>query len=150
MNRGSLLIDFGTNSEIALWDGRSLWVTSAAGGPAFEGCGIGCGTPAEPGAICRVTRPRSDRPAALEFQTIDDEKPRGLCGSGLVDLIACLLESGKLTRIGRFSAEVPRGGIVLLNGDRQPLVLTKRDVDIFQRAKAAIFAGVRSCCRRLP
>ena len=82
-------------------------------------------------------------PAALEFRTIDDEKPRGLCGSGIVDLIACLLESGKLTRIGRFSAEVPRGGIVLLNGDRQPLVLTKRDVDIFQRAKAAIFAGVR-------
>ncbi|MGO9529868.1 MAG: ASKHA domain-containing protein [Syntrophobacteraceae bacterium] len=141
--RGSLLIDFGTNSEIALWDSRSLWVTSAAGGPAFEGCGIGCGTPAEPGAIYRVTRPRSDCLAALEFQTIDDEKPLGLCGSGLVDLIACLLESGKLTSIGRFSAEVPRGGIVLLNGDRRPLVLTKRDVDIFQRAKAAIFAGVR-------
>src|SRR5208337_1231786 len=63
--RGSLLIDFGTNSEIALWDGRSLWVTSAAGGPAFEGCGIGCGTPAEPGAIYAVSRPRSDRPATL-------------------------------------------------------------------------------------
>jgi len=141
--RGSLLIDFGTNSEIALWDGRSLWVTSAAGGPAFEGCGIGCGTPAEPGAIYAVSRPRSDRPATLEFQTIDDEKPRGLCGSGIVDLIACLLESGKLTRIGRFSAAVPRGRIVLSNGDRQPLVLTKSDVDIFQRAKAAIFAGVR-------
>ena len=186
---GSLLIDFGTNSEIALWDGRSLWVTSAAGGPAFEGCGIGCGCPAEPGAIYAVSRPAcleyrvpvhcrdtektqieqnqrwsqdletaiAINPAnpgledcsphlcgkRLEFQTIDDEKPRGLCGSGIVDLIACLLESGKLTSVGRFSVEVPREGIVLLNEDRPPLVLTKRDVDIFQRAKAAIFAGVR-------
>ena len=146
---GSLLIDFGTNSEIALWDGRSLWVTSAAGGPAFEGCGIGCGTPAEPGAIYAVDwrsaykAHKAYSPAALEFRTIDDEKPRGLCGSGIVDLIACLLESGQLTSIGRFSDEVPREGIVLLNGDRPPLVLTKRDVDIFQRAKAAIFAGVR-------
>jgi uncharacterized 2Fe-2S/4Fe-4S cluster protein (DUF4445 family) len=58
---GSLLVDFGTNSEIALWDGRQLWVTSAAGGPAFEGWGISCGMPAEPGAIyragCKVTLP---------------------------------------------------------------------------------------------
>ena len=50
---GNLLIDFGTNSEMALWDGTTLWVTSAAGGPAFEGCGIKCGMPAEPGAIYR-------------------------------------------------------------------------------------------------
>ncbi len=49
-----LLIDFGTNSEIALWDGHKLWVTSAPGGPAFEGWGIGYGMPAEPGAIYRV------------------------------------------------------------------------------------------------
>ncbi len=49
-----LLIDFGTNSEIALWDGKLLWVTSAAGGPAFEGCGITCGMPAEAGAIYRA------------------------------------------------------------------------------------------------
>ena len=156
---GALFIDFGTNSELALWDGESLWVTSAAGGPAFEGCGIGCGTPAEPGAIyrVRVSEPgartfgnpghaflTSDVPGLdLELQTIDDEPPRGLCGSGIVDLIACLVESGKLTNIGRFSADVPNGKIVLLDGDRQPLLLTKRDVDIFQRAKAAVFAAAR-------
>jgi len=156
---GTLFIDFGTNSELALWDGKSLWVASAAGGPAFEGCGIGCGTPAEPGAVYRVSvsepgaRARGNPAHAiltsnvpgldLELQTIEDEPPRGLCGSGIVDLIACLVESGKLTSIGRFSAEVPNGRIVLLNGDREPLLLTKRDVDIFQRAKAAIFAATR-------
>ncbi|MGA2401690.1 MAG: ASKHA domain-containing protein, partial [Syntrophobacteraceae bacterium] len=143
---GTLLIDFGTNSEVALWDGGSLWVTSAAGGPAFEGCGVGCGTPAEPGAIYRVRL--SGRTSAqfaddIEFLTIDDEKPRGLCGSGIVDLIACLLKSGRLTSIGRFSPGISDGRIVILNGDTLSLQLTKRDVDIFQRAKAAIFAAVR-------
>ena len=165
---GTLLVDFGTNSELALWDGQSLWVTSAAGGPAFEGCGINCGTSGGPGAIYRVklssenaasAKLRADpgasnsKPAGsilhhgaspdFEFLTIDDAPPKGLCGSGIVDLVACLLRSGKLTNIGRFSAEVPNEMVVLLNGDQRPLVLTKRDVDIFQRAKAAIFAAVK-------
>jgi uncharacterized 2Fe-2S/4Fe-4S cluster protein (DUF4445 family) len=159
---GALFIDFGTNSEIAFWDGESLWVTSAAGGPAFEGCGIGCGIPCEPGAVYHVGWPGQavwfENPASgdhrpmvfknnvlgleLEFRTIDNENPLGFCGSGIVDLIACLLESGKLTRIGRFSPEVPNGVIEVLNGSGKPLLLRKRDVDIFQRAKAAIFAGV--------
>ncbi len=50
---GGLFIDFGTNSEIALWDGRTLWVTSAAGGPAFERSGISCGLPMAPGLSIR-------------------------------------------------------------------------------------------------
>src|SRR5208337_4415941 len=119
-----------------------------AGGPAFEGCGINCGIPAEPGAIYRVGEsgrggfaPISE--LDLEFRTIDDEKPKGLCGSGIVDLMACLLRSGKLTSIGRFSPELSEQRIVLLNGDQGPLVVTKRDVDVFQRAKGAIFAAVK-------
>jgi len=160
---GTLLIDFGTNSEIALWDGECLWVTSAAGGPAFEGCGISCGIPAEPGAIYQVRELAGDWQwsaeargnsgdsilesdglgLGLEFRTVDHEKPRGFCGSGIIDLIACLLRSGKLTSIGRFSAEVSGGSIVVLIGNRVQLLLTKRDVDVFQRAKAAISAAVR-------
>ncbi|MEI7609137.1 MAG: ASKHA domain-containing protein, partial [Rhodospirillaceae bacterium] len=50
----ALLVDFGTNTEIALWDGAALWVAAAAGGPAFEGSGISCGLPAEAGAVHRV------------------------------------------------------------------------------------------------
>lgn len=165
---GSLLIDFGTNSEIALWDGEALWVTSAAGGPAFEGCGISCGVPAESGAICRVlgrngheegsengrdfgeTRGSFETGSAahspihlsLAFDTIDGENPTGVCGSGIVDLIACLVESGKLTKTGRFAPDVPKDGIVFLDGGHK-LILTRRDVDIFQRAKGAINAAVR-------
>lgn len=54
---GSLLIDCGTNAEIALWDGNVLWATSAAGGPAFEGSGVGCGMPAEGGRFSRSIFP---------------------------------------------------------------------------------------------
>jgi uncharacterized 2Fe-2S/4Fe-4S cluster protein (DUF4445 family) len=135
---GGLLIDFGTNSEMALWDGRILRVTSAAGGPAFEGSGISCGVPADPGAIYRI----SLRNGVPDFAVIGDSEPRGLCGSGLVDLIAGLVKSGRLTNKGRFVPDVPNGGFVLARGEHA-IVLTKRDVDVFQRAKAAIGAGIQ-------
>ena len=88
---GSLLIDFGTNSEMALWDGETLWVTSAAGGPAFESSGMQCGMPAEPGAIYRVLRQQEGE---MDFQVIGGSEAKGLCGSGLVDLIALLCRLG--------------------------------------------------------
>lgn len=166
---GTLLIDFGTNSEVALWDGKSLWVTSAAGGPAFEGCGISCGMPAESGAIYQVrslnggdrgssgvsgsTSSRDDTDKGTGYpmpispgltlysRTIDGENPAGLCGSGIVDVIACLVRSGKLTSMGRFSPDVGQKGLTLFNGERN-LVLTKKDVDAFQRAKAAVSAAI--------
>jgi uncharacterized 2Fe-2S/4Fe-4S cluster protein (DUF4445 family) len=72
-SRAALLIDFGTNSEIALWDGSRLWVTSAAGGPAFEGCGLSCGMPAESGAIYRVEGEEASPHFA--FHVIDDAGP---------------------------------------------------------------------------
>jgi uncharacterized 2Fe-2S/4Fe-4S cluster protein (DUF4445 family) len=136
---GSLLIDFGTNSEMSLWDGNRLWVTSAAGGPAFEGCGISCGTPAEPGAIWRVTD--SEPAGELAFDVIGGAEPRGLCGSGLVDLLACLVRKGALNSKGQFASSVPEGGFPLRPGNRE-LVLTKADIDTFQRAKAAIGTGI--------
>ena len=135
---GGLLIDFGTNSEMALWDGRVLRVTSAAGGPAFEGSGISCGAPVAPGAIHRV---RFDS-GGLDFAVISDSEPRGLCGSGLVDLIAGLVRSGSLTHKGQFAPHVPRNGFAITRGG-QAMVLTKRDVDLFQQAKAAIGTGIQ-------
>jgi uncharacterized 2Fe-2S/4Fe-4S cluster protein (DUF4445 family) len=116
---GCLLIDFGTNSEIALWDGRVLRVTSAAGGPAFEGNGVSCGAPAEPGAIYRV----SLRNGALDY--------------------AVIVRSGRLTCRGQFAPHGPPGEVILGRGE-QALVLTKKDVDVFQRAKAAIGAGTQA------
>ena len=139
----ALFVDFGTNSEMALWDGRVLWVTSAAGGPAFEGCGISSGMPAEPGAIYRIdihTDP-------FHVKVIDDAEPMGICGSGLVDLIAGLLKRGTLSEIGRLDEKIPGDGVAIADGS-PALRLLKRDVDIFQRAKAAIGTGVRTLCLR--
>ena len=104
---GGLLIDFGTNSEMALWDGQTLWVTSAAGGPAFESCGMQCGMPAEPGAIYRFGGLQdSDE---VHFQVLGGGEAKGFCGSGLVDLIACLRDSGELTSAGSFRSHQPQG-----------------------------------------
>lgn len=142
---GGLLIDFGTNSEMALWDGQTLWVSSAAGGPAFESSGMQCGMPAEPGAIYRFGKAAGAD--VLHFEVLGGGDARGFCGSGLVDLIACLRESGELTRTGGFAHAAQRDGYVVLETE-PPIRLTKKDVDAFQRAKAAIGAGIGALLAR--
>ncbi len=140
---GALLVDVGTNSEIALWDGQTLWVTSAAGGPAFEGSGISCGLPGEPGAVHRVRQTNG----IFEVEVIGGQEPRGLCGSGLVDVIAELLQAGFLTTKGRFTPPVPEGRFTL-GPVATNLGVTLADVDVFQRAKAALGAGIQVLANR--
>lgn len=135
---GSLLIDFGTNSEIALWDGAVLWSTSAAGGPAFEGSGTRCGMPAEAGAIYQMTM-QTD---ILECAVIGNGQSYGICGSGLVDLIACLIRSGTLTATGKFAPMIPSQGFTIVH-DEQTISIPRTDIDVFQRAKAAIGVGIQ-------
>jgi uncharacterized 2Fe-2S/4Fe-4S cluster protein (DUF4445 family) len=138
----ALMVDFGTNSEIALWTGSALWVTAAAGGPAFEaGAGRG-GMPAEAGAIYRIAFDDGGRAQAA---ILGDDQARGLCGSGLVDLVAGLRRKGTLKVTGKFAdaGEAFRFAV----GERT-LRLDWRDVDALQRAKGAIGAGISVLCRR--
>ena len=137
----ALLMDFGTNSEIALWYGHRFWVTSVAGGPAFDGCGISCGMPAGSGAIFRIVR--DDAGTGFRYDVMGKEAPKGICGSGLVDAIAMLRKKGLLMPSGRFKRNVKSEAVVIID-ERAVIELKKRDVDTFQRAKAAIGAGV-SC-----
>lgn len=130
----SLLIDFGTNTEIALWDGAHLWVASAAGGPAFEGCGISLGMPAEFGAIYSLFPVDDDK--KYDFAVTSGAQPRGFCGSGLIDLIAYLINSKDINAKGLISRSDSTDGIAVL--EEYQLRLKKRDIDIFQRAKSAI------------
>ncbi len=140
----ALLLDFGTNSEIALWDGQRLWVSSAAGGPAFDGCGLSCGIPALPGAIYRVKNDGS--PNGFHCRVIGEISPKGICGSGLVDVISILVKNETLMPSGNFSGKTEsKSGINL--DDHGNILLKKRDIDAFQRAKAAIGAGF-SCILR--
>lgn len=145
-----LLIDFGTNAEIALWDGETLWVTSAACGPAFEGSGIQCGVPAEPGAIYRFHPGVPDGTGPdIRYEVIGGGAATGICGSGLVDLIACLRDHGRLAPTGGFTGTVNGEGYLVQARDGRPGIrLTKGDVDMFQRAKAAIAVGVRTLMDR--
>jgi uncharacterized 2Fe-2S/4Fe-4S cluster protein (DUF4445 family) len=135
-----LLIDYGTNSEIALWDGTRLWVTSAPGGPAFEGWGIRYGMPAEPGAIYRVDELNGDSTPMVHV--VGGGAARGICGSGIVDIVANLVRAGHLSNKGKLAEGMQDLGFVVAQG-LPDIVLNNRDVDVFQRAKAAIGAGVR-------
>ena len=136
---GSLLLDVGTNTELALWDGATLHVTSVPGGSAFEGVGIRFGMAAEPGAIDRVIpNPNGE---GFVCETRGGLPARGLCGSGLLDAVAVLLEAGILRPSGRF---VPSPGSqgYRLDPALPRSAITAADVDAIQRAKAATAAAI--------
>ncbi len=141
----SLLIDFGTNSELAFWDGKDLCVTSASGGPAFEGSGIQCGMSYGPGAVNRVT---VDSRRKMQLEVVSGAKACGICGSGLIDIIAHLLELGIVDERGRFADESWEQKYIL-SKEHSNIFITKRDIDLFQRAKAAIGGGIQKLCDRV-
>jgi len=150
--RVRLFVDVGTNCEIVLSDGERVFATAAPAGPAFEGAQIRCGMRAAPGAIEGVKI--SDDDVAL--QVIGDVLPVGLCGSGLVDAVAALLQVGLLDGsgrlLGREAAEVLRPGLAdrlqTVGEERvfalaEGVYLSQRDVRELQFAKAAIATGWR-------
>lgn len=134
---GALLIDVGTNTEIALWDGETVHVTSVPGGPAFESGGVGFGMPAEPGAICAVRRAGT----GFELDVIGGGTARGFCGSGLLDAVAVMLEAGILKPSGRFATPCGAEGY-RLDPANPRTAITGNAVDAFQRAKAATAAAI--------
>jgi uncharacterized 2Fe-2S/4Fe-4S cluster protein (DUF4445 family) len=131
--RGNFLfIDLGTNGEIVLKAGRRLVTTSTAAGPAFEGMSISCGMPALSGAIYKA-----EHNGVLKVQTLGNGPAKGICGTGLIDLIAVFLARGEIE---------PRGAI--RNREKKirvagQIVLTQEDVRQLQLACAAVKAGVR-------
>lgn len=143
----ALLVDIGTNAEIALSGPGGLVVSSAAAGPAFEGFGISSGGPWAEGAIERVEMRGDD----VEPIVAGGGEPRWLCGSGLVSTIALLRRLGHLTADGRMVPDGPLGArfarraeIMAFNLGRNadgPYLL-QTDVRAFQTAKAAVAASV--------
>ncbi len=127
-----LLADIGTNGEIALWRNDKLTVCSTAAGPAFEGAGISSGMRGEPGAIDSVETDGE----TLILHTIADAPPKGICGSGLIDAVACSLELGLIDESG------------YMENDRveiaENIFLTQEDVRAVQLAKSAICAGIET------
>lgn len=126
-----LFIDLGTNGEIVLKKGARTTTTSTAAGPAFEGMNITCGMLAVPGAVCAARWEDG-----LAARTIDDAPARGVCGTGLVDILAAGLRHRLISADGRILA-VSRS-IPIARG----ISLTQRDVRNLQLAVAAIRTGV--------
>ena len=155
----SLLLDVGTNTEIFLGGAEGLTSCSCASGPAFEGGHIRHGMKAVTGAIERVTLdPTSYR---ARYETIGDVKPRGLCGSAMIDAVAELWSHGVIDGTGKFNKDLDtpllretdgKTEFVLVPGDEsatgRDIVVTQRDVNEVQRAKAAIYAGCSLLMRR--
>lgn len=141
---GTVFIDLGTNGEIVLRTADGLLAASAAAGPAFEGGAIENGMRAEPGAVERARY--SD--GRLTVETVSGAPAQGICGSGLLDLAAALLDAGVLDAEGRMRAAGPLGDRVRVHGDQLAfdvapgVVLTQRDVRALQLAKAAIRAAL--------
>ena len=127
-----LLADIGTNGEIALWHEGQLYCCSTAAGPAFEGAGISMGMGGSSGAIDRV----AVRDGKITAHVIGETAPRGICGSGVVDAVACLLETGLMDETGYIEEE---SAVIA-----EPVVFTQNDVRMVQLAKSAIHAGIRT------
>ena len=127
-----LFLDLGTNGEIVLKAGEELIATSTAAGPAFEGMNISCGMPALPGAIFSA-----EDTGSIQASTIGNGPAQGVCGTGLIDLMAIFLAR----------AEILPGGAIQNPDKRLPvapgIVLTQDDVRQMQLACAAIKSGIR-------
>ncbi|MDR1701690.1 MAG: ASKHA domain-containing protein [Sporomusaceae bacterium] len=151
----SLLIDIGTNGEMALGAGDWLMTCSCSAGPAFEGSGITFGMRAMHGAIERL----EIEPETYEvaYSTINDTEPVGICGSGLIDCIAKLRRAGIIDRAGKFQTDLKTGR--LRQGDsgwefvlvwqhetaiNKDIIISEADIKNLLRAKGAIFAGITS------
>ena len=134
-----LFIDVGTNSEIALGSNERVVATAAPAGPAFEAAQIRCGMRAAEGAIEGV----KIRDGELELQVIGDVAPVGICGSGLVDCVAEMVQAGLLDHSGRFTDDPRMTKIgeerVFMLADN--VYLSQRDVRELQFAKASIATG---------
>jgi uncharacterized 2Fe-2S/4Fe-4S cluster protein (DUF4445 family) len=147
----SLLVDLGTNGEIILGNRDWMASVSCASGPAFEGAGVKFGIRAMKGAIEHV----SVDPATSEVthSTIGNVPPRGICGSGIVDVMTAMVSTGALDFAGKFRSGHSRvrtgeegPEYVLVPADRsgigRDIVITQHDVDYFMDSKAAACGAI--------
>ncbi len=136
----SLLLDIGTNGEVALHSHGKILSTSTAAGPAFEGSELSCGMAAVAGAVNSVYTIDGE----IQVTTIGEAKPTGICGSGVIDALALMKSSGAMDETG-YIEEGPFTEIVDgVNAFRvcDGVYITQKDVRNIQTAKAAIAAGV--------
>jgi len=164
-----LIIDVGTNGELAMGNKDRLLSSSCATGPALEGAHIKFGMRAALGAIERV-RIDADN-SGVDFKVIGDSdwksksgnvKAKGICGSGIIDAVAELYRNGVIDKSGRFQKELPSPRLIALDGKPEfviawkdetsigkEITITQQDVRNVQLAKGALYAGAKLMMKKL-
>ena len=149
----SLFIDIGTNGEVVLGNNSFLMACACSAGPAFEGGGIECGMRASTGAIEKVSIDPST--GLARCATVGNVRPRGICGSGMIDLVAGLFLTGWIDAAGKFDRMRPcsairvegrRATYTLATAEEsetgKPLIVTETDIENIIRTKASIYSAV--------
>jgi uncharacterized 2Fe-2S/4Fe-4S cluster protein (DUF4445 family) len=147
------LIDVGTNGEIAIGNNEWIVCCSTSAGPAFEGGGIKWGMRATKGAIEKI----EIKDGYVHYETIGKAKPRGICGSGLIDCLYELVRNGIIGQDGKFNPTVKDKRIVVDNDGpqyilaypeetetRQTVTITDTDIGNLIKSKGAVFAALKS------
>lgn len=148
----SLLLDLGTNGEMAIGNKNQIITCSTAAGPAFEGSNIKYGIGGVKGAICKV-----DLEKDIIYDTIGNDNPIGICGSGVLDIVAQLLKYNVIDETGRLCDQDEikddklksklvnnnmKEFVLFKNDDKDIISITQKDIREVQLAKAAIRAGI--------
>jgi uncharacterized 2Fe-2S/4Fe-4S cluster protein (DUF4445 family) len=147
------LIDVGTNAEVVIGNNKWMLSCSASAGPAFEGGDTKCGMRATRGAIQKA----EINNGKLVYETIGKTRPRGICGSGLIDLIYELARNRIIDIDGKFLRSLQDKRLIEENGELeyivafpeetetgQMLVIAQTDIDNIMRSKGAMFASIKS------
>lgn len=140
----TLMVDIGTNGEMVLGNRERMIACSTAAGPALEGANIQFGMRGTEGAIDHVRMEDGE----LICSVIGGGPAKGICGSGLIDAVAVLLEAGLLNRRGRILLDTERDGQRVVDL-RDGVYLTQEDIRQVQMAKGAVCAGVRLMAEQL-
>ncbi|WP_029323982.1 ASKHA domain-containing protein [Butyrivibrio sp. AE3004] len=144
-----MLIDLGTNGEMAVADSEKISVCSTAAGPVFEGGGITCGMAGITGAIEHVSITnaaeffsKEDNKDSIKVETIGKREPLGICGSGVLEITSELVRTKLVDETGLLRDELFESGITLFRGDDREIFFSQNDIRKVQLAKAAIRSGI--------
>lgn len=148
IEKPSMLIDLGTNGEMAIGSKDRILVTSTAAGPAFEGGNISCGVGSISGAISHVSIENNK----LKYQTIGDKAPIGICGTGVMEIASELLKEDIIDETGLLLPDYFENGYIIsdneMPGDSaKKIIFTQKDIREFQLAKSAVRAGIETLIR---
>lgn len=157
-----LLIDVGTNGEIALGNKEWLACCAASAGPAFEGSGVSCGMRAAKGAIQKVKLIKHKDDIDVKLTTIGNDPPKGICGSGYIDILAEMLRLGLINKDGKIRQDLKTKRIressdgfefVLANKGEtaigNDIFITEADIDNLKRSKGAIYAATALLAKKI-